>query len=229
MDKKTKELVFRYLNLVDVVLAKMFFIEKPSFTREDAHSVGKIALIEACKRFDPAKGGAEVSYFMQCIRGSIIDEMRRQDPLPRSVRRAVKDIEEARHELEQIYKREPSNAEIAKYLGKSLGYILKINKYQNRLYPFQIDDPENTIFHNTHYDPTEKLPTEALFDSEANQLVNAALSLLTNEKSSALKLKYFYGFSQKEIAEQQGVSHQAVGHRCCRGIRELRAHLNSVI
>src|SRR3954454_14971462 len=80
-------------------------------------SAGTIGLMTAVKAFDPRRGLAFSTFAVPRIRGSILDELRRQDHVPRSVRRKARDISRAREHLMRELGRMPEDPELALQLG----------------------------------------------------------------------------------------------------------------
>src|SRR4051794_24167059 len=84
---------------------------------EDFISVGLEGLIQSIDRYDPEKGATLEQFAWTRIHGAILDELRRQDWAPRSVRRWERDIETARRNFAGVHGRQPSRAELADSLG----------------------------------------------------------------------------------------------------------------
>ena len=88
---------------------------------EDFISVGLEALIQSIDRYDPDKGATLEQYAWTRIHGAVLDEMRRQDWAPRSVRRWERDIEKAVEEFTALHGRRPDREELAEALGLARG------------------------------------------------------------------------------------------------------------
>lgn len=84
---------------------------------EDFISCGLEALIQSIDRYDPAKGATLEQYAWTRIHGAVLDELRRMDWAPRSVRRWERDIEKADEEFTVLHGRRPSDVELAEALG----------------------------------------------------------------------------------------------------------------
>src|SRR5688500_8282396 len=83
-------------------------------------SAGTIGLVNALESFDLGRGLAFSTFAAPRIRGAILDELRRQDHVPRSVRRKARDIGAARDALTRLHKRAPDDREVAEHLGVDL-------------------------------------------------------------------------------------------------------------
>src|SRR3954469_3256457 len=84
---------------------------------EDFISCGLEALIQSIERYDPAKGATLEQYAWTRIHGAVLDELRRQDWAPRSVRRWERDIEKAADEFQGLHGRRPTRVELAAAMG----------------------------------------------------------------------------------------------------------------
>src|SRR3954464_2170728 len=84
---------------------------------EDFISCGLEALIHSIERYDPTKGATLEQYAWTRIHGAVLDELRRQDWAPRSVRRWERDIERVSESFTSLHGRRPSTEELADSLG----------------------------------------------------------------------------------------------------------------
>src|SRR3954464_1394449 len=84
---------------------------------EDFISCGLEALIHSIDRYDPAKGATLEQYAWTRIHGAVLDELRRMDWAPRSVRRWERDIEKAADEFTLLHNRRPTTEELAETMG----------------------------------------------------------------------------------------------------------------
>src|SRR3954467_2783520 len=92
---------------------------------DDFISCGLEALIQSIDRYDPDKGSTLEQYAWTRIHGAVLDELRRQDWAPRSVRRGERDIERAVEEFTALHERRPSRFELADALGCSLDELAR--------------------------------------------------------------------------------------------------------
>jgi RNA polymerase sigma factor for flagellar operon FliA len=83
-------------------------------------SCGTIGLMNALDAFDASRGHAFSTFAVPRIRGAILDELRRQDHVPRSIRKKTRDISAARETLTRIFGRPATDKELAEHLGIDL-------------------------------------------------------------------------------------------------------------
>src|SRR3989475_1851746 len=114
------ELAQRYLSLV-IPIARSFQKRLPaSVDFDDLVGAGNLGLVEAARRFDPARGASFGAFAQHRIRGAITDSLRRIDPVSRCLRSQQKTAERATTELMTNLGRCPTEAETARRLHLSL-------------------------------------------------------------------------------------------------------------
>ena len=116
MDDRNR-LVVHYSPLVKYVAGRLSAGLPNSIEQADLVSYGMFGLIDAINKFEPARGFKFETYAMSRIRGSIIDELRSIDWVPRSLRAKARAVEKAYTKLEHELLRTPTDAEVADELG----------------------------------------------------------------------------------------------------------------
>ena len=111
------ELVVAHLPLVKFIVDRIASSLPPHLDRDDLRSAAVIGLISAAERFDPSRGVQFKTFAEQRIRGTIMDELRAQDWLTRSLRDKFKKLEREFSQLEQQLGRNPSSDEVAVAMG----------------------------------------------------------------------------------------------------------------
>lgn len=114
------ELVVSHLPLVKFLVDRIASALPPHLDRDDLRSAAVIGLISAAERFDPSRGVMFKTFAEQRIRGTIMDELRSQDWLTRSLRDKFKRLEREFSVLEQRLGRNPSSDEVAAAMGLDL-------------------------------------------------------------------------------------------------------------
>ena len=120
-DRSNKQLrdtlIVQYIYLTRYVVGRVKVALPPTFTFEDISSYGIEGLIDAVEKYTPRNGARFETYALVRIRGNIIDKIRTQDFLPRSVRRKIRDVKEAQEQLKKQFGRPATNSEVAELLG----------------------------------------------------------------------------------------------------------------
>ena len=93
---------------------------------DDLIQNGMLGLLDAMDRFEAGLGAQFETYATQRVRGAMLDGLRENDWLPRSLRREMRRIEAAIHQLEQECGRAPSEKELADSLGMPLAEYQKM-------------------------------------------------------------------------------------------------------
>ena len=112
-------LVEQFLPLVRYVVARLPVTMPGSLDRDDFYSAGVIGLMHAAAAFDPARGASFKTFAYTAIRGAILDEVRKHDPVPRSRRDRLRRMERANSALWADLDREPTLCELAAAMGCS--------------------------------------------------------------------------------------------------------------
>ena len=120
-DPELKEkLILEYASLVKVVAGRLSMQVGQYVDYEDLISYGIFGLIDAIDKFDNKKGVKFETYASLRIRGEIIDNIRRMDWVPRTIRQKSKLFEQVFFSLESELGREPTDKEVADKLGISV-------------------------------------------------------------------------------------------------------------
>ena len=114
-----EKLILEYAPLVKVVAGRLSMYLGYNVEYEDLVSYGVFGLIDAIDKFDMGKEVKFETYASLRIRGAILDQIRKMDWIPRTIRQRQKQIDTAMKELEQRNGKPPTDAEIAKYMGIS--------------------------------------------------------------------------------------------------------------
>lgn len=113
-DKTSRDLlIVQYIYLVRYVVGRVKVSIPATISIEDIAGCGVEGLINAVERFSPQKNTRFETYALIRIRGAILDKIRAEDFLPRSVRKKIKDINQASEVLKQELGRTPTSTEIA--------------------------------------------------------------------------------------------------------------------
>ncbi|QXE03386.1 FliA/WhiG family RNA polymerase sigma factor [Terribacillus sp. DMT04] len=118
-NEAANELMRMYMHVVDYHTQRIAAHLPSSVSRDDVRSFGYTGLYDALQKFEPSRDFKFETYASFRVRGAIMDGLRKEDWLPRTVRDKVKKIEAAAASLEQSLERQPTSSEIAKKTGLS--------------------------------------------------------------------------------------------------------------
>jgi RNA polymerase sigma factor FliA len=224
-------LVLFYAPLVKMV-ANRFATRMRSFQSvNELCSFGQFGLVDAIERFNPAGGFQFATYATTRIQGSIIDELRRDDILPKRLRARVRTYQVARETLEADLRRTPTLSEVAAYLGTTVAETMELHDHaatSTYLVPLSIagEDPAGSVIGSggSAIEPSEVAELSAMRDT-----VKAALLRISERQRQVLVLHYLEGFQKSEIATALGIDRSRVTQLIAQGLRNLRTELASEV
>jgi RNA polymerase sigma factor for flagellar operon FliA len=201
-----------------------------SVEADDMVQAGMIGLMDAVARFEEGQGAHFEAYAMQRIRGAMLDELRANDWLPRSVRKSQRAIEGAISRVEQKVKRPALEQEIARELGIALDAyqeLLQDTRGAQLLYADDLDEGGeggNSFFDRHCIDPSGD-PLAQLQDTGFRQALIAAIEALPERESLLMGLYYEQEMNFREIAAVLGVTESRVCQLHSQTVSRLRNRL----
>ncbi len=227
-----EQLILKYLHLVRYVVSRLPITLPISIATEDLISYGTMGLMEAVERFDPDRGLKFETYAVTRIRGSIIDQLRFQDWIPRGVRKRSKDLVEAMQRLEEELGRAPNDDELAAELGVSKQKIQQMMaETQNMV--LSLDDTygndpsgNNMTLLDMVEDKNSPDPQGEFEASELRKRLAEAIASLPEREKLLIALYYHENMTLKEIGEVICVSESRVCQLHAQAILRLRSKLS---
>lgn len=200
-------IVEQYLPLVRNVVGRLALSLPPHVDGEDLYSAGLGGLLNAVRQYDPRAGTAFETYARLRIRGSVFDELRRMDWVPRSVHNKARKVQAAIQHLEQINGRPPTDEEVADELDVSLNSYRKLLE-QVRPATFVCLDSTLNLEHDDALSPHESMadqrqenPLEGTYRREMAELIARRINALPETQRRVLALYYYEDMRLREIAE----------------------------
>ena len=196
---------------------------------EDIIQNGMLGLLDAMSRYEEGLGAQFETYAVQRIRGAMLDGLRENDWLPRSLRRDMRRIETAIHTLEQQKGRQPTEGELAESLGMPLGEYQKMLQeargYQ-LVYFEEFTDGDDDDYLDRHSVGTEELdPLARLLDKNMRDVLVRAIGDLPDREKTVMGLYYEEDLNLREIGEVLGVSESRVCQLHSQAIARLRSRI----
>ena len=198
--------------------------------REDAISYGTEGLIQAVDAYDPSRGTSFASFAVQRIRGAILDAVRRQDPLPRALRRSTRQVEQAAQELSAQLGRWPTHKELALRLGISPDEVQAIQQHaSSRFVSLENVMGERGSDSTFGFDPADdddrNNPQAAAEYEAALAQLRQAVERLSERDRAILQLRYAESRPFHEMGRLLGLSESRVCQLHKRILRQLRRDL----
>jgi RNA polymerase sigma factor for flagellar operon FliA len=196
----------------------------------DLVQVGMIGLLDAAANYNPGRGANFATYAGIRIRGAMIDEVRRNDWTPRSVRGKAKTVQEAIGKLEQKLGRETRESEVAEHLGVTLTeYQQMLGEIQGQtLFSFDSSDPEDQWATETWEDDSPD-PEQTLDMNQQRSLLAGLINSLPEREKLVISLYYDEELNLKEIGEVLGVSESRVCQIQNQAIARLKSRLGEAL
>jgi len=200
------ELVLHYLPQVKSIVLRLMPVYKAYSNYDDMLSCGIIGLMDAVEKYDLKRDVKFEYYAAMRIRGEIIDNIRKQDWAPSSLRRKIKAISQAYYDLENRLNREPTDKEVADYLnidesdlhstlGKSQMFnIIHFEELmQNDIWELNIQSQGLSL-------------EEEVENREMIQILGDLIDNLPEKERLVVTLYYYEEMTLKEVASVLGVS-----------------------
>jgi len=232
---KRDKLITENISLVKYVVGKIM-VYLPSFVdKEDLTEYGILGLMEAAEKYDSRNNTKFGTYAISRIRGAILDHLRSQDWLPRSMRDKATMVRDTYVSLEQKLNRPPRTEEIATELkmdlaewekllaGISLGAFLSLEEYSQKLENNKDGNRCQEIRDPKSHDPLRDLETK-----EEKTLLANAIAQLPKKERLVISLYYYEDLMLREISEIMGVSESRVSQLHHKALFLLRTKMNKV-
>ncbi len=232
-----EKLIIHYAPLVKQVAARVSSGLPPSVEFSDLVSYGIFGLLDAIQRFDLSRGIKFETYAIARIKGAIIDELRADDWVPRSIRHKAKEVEKAYAALENELKRIPTDEEVAAKLGISVEeYQDLLNKFSvmslvalDELWSVSGDKLEKIALADMVEDDKAVDPSERFELEEMKDIIADAINRLPEREKLVISLYYYEGLNMREIGEVLNVTESRVCQLHTRAIFRLKARLASAL
>ncbi|MCC6473523.1 MAG: RNA polymerase sigma factor FliA [Burkholderiales bacterium] len=195
---------------------------------DDMVQAGMIGLMDAAARYCEGQGAQFETYATQRIRGAMLDELRHNDWLPRSARKAQRRVEATISRLEQRLGRPPIEQEVASELAMSLADYQSLLHEAHGAQLFNYEDfnhdDEEQFLERSVADPRPGA-AEVLHDQRLRQALVAAIERLPEREKLLMGLYYEQDLTFRQIAEVLGVTESRVCQLHSQAVARLRGKL----
>ena len=232
-----EKLILHYSPLVKFVAGRVSSGLPPSVEFNDLMSYGVFGLLDALDKYDPERGIKFETYAIARIKGAIIDELRADDWVPRSVRFKARELERAYMALEGELRRIPTDKEVASKLNISMSeYTNLLSKLSfislvalDELWMVGGDRPDKISLADTVEDVKVKDPSQTFELEEMKDIIADAINHLPERERTVVALYYYEGLTMREIGEVLSVTESRVCQMHTKSILRLRARLGSTL
>ena len=222
-------MVEQYLPLVRYVVARLPVTMPASLDKDDFYSVGVIGLMHAASTYDPSRGASFKTFAYTAIRGAILDEIRKHDPVPRNRRDRLRKMDRASSLLWSANNREPTLAELAEALGSTEDELGDDLQALHTCRVLSLDETysgaDGETMGSQIADAFDVAPDEGAERSEQLTRLTRAIAELPEIDRNVVVLYYHEQLYLKEIGEILGVTESRISQILTRAIERLRLKL----
>lgn len=223
------ELLSKHAVLVKKLAYQLKAKLPPSVELDDLIQAGMMGLLDAINRYEDSHGAMFETYAAQRIRGSMLDELRSADWLPRSLRKNMRDVETAISQLEQQLGKPPTENDVAKKLNLSLDDYFDMlgdcSGHQLVYYEDFHETDSSEHFLDRFQTDNSNDPIKGLLDGDFRSALINAIDVLPEREKLLMGLYYEQELNLKEIGATMGVSESRVSQLHSQAIARLRANL----
>ncbi len=227
-----EKIILEYAPLVKVVAGRLSMYLGYNVEYEDLVSYGIFGLIDAIDKFDCMKEVKFETYASLRIRGAILDQIRKMDWIPRTIRQKQKKIEAVIKQIEQSTGHGATEEEIIKGLGISaeeylewqsqmkITGLVSLNEYMEQGSDVSQDYGRYTA---ARFDS----PEERIEKEELSRVLGEALELLTEKEKKVITLYYYEDLTLKEISSLLEVSESRVSQLHTRALQKMKTKMGT--
>ena len=229
-----EKIILEYAPLVKVVAGRLSMYLGYNVEYEDLVSYGIFGLIDAIDKFDFLKDVKFETYASLRIRGAILDQIRKMDWIPRTIRQKQKKIDAVIRDIEARYGRSATDEEVSSGLGiteeeyldwqsqMKITNVVSLNEFleQGSEVPNEASQSRSSQFDS---------PEEVLERDELKKMLTESLELLTEKERKVIVFYYYEDLTLKEISNILGVSESRISQLHTRALQKMRTKMGNYI
>ncbi len=225
-----EKIILEYAPLVKLVAGRLSMYLGYNVEYEDLVSYGVFGLIDAIDKYDNMKAVKFETYASLRIRGAILDQIRKMDWIPRTIRQKQKKIDAAIKEIENEKGRAATDEEIAKSLGISDEEYLS---WQSQMKVTGVVSLDEFMESGTEAPAQQnsqqrfETPEEVIEKEEMKKVLGQALELLTEKEKKVILLYYYEDLTLKEISNVLEVSESRISQLHTRALQKLKSKMGN--
>jgi len=225
-----EKIILEYAPLVKLVAGRLSMYLGHNVEYDDLVGYGVFGLIDAIDKYDNMKAVKFETYASLRIRGAILDQIRKMDWIPRTIRQKQKKIDAAMKEIESTKGRAATDEEIALSLGISedeyntwqsqmkITGVVSLNEFMDSGSEIPVDQSNQRRFDS---------PEEVVEKSELKKVLADALELLTEKEKKVILLYYYEDLTLKEISNVLEVSESRVSQLHTKALQKLKTKMGN--
>ena len=220
-----EQIIIEYAPLVKIVAGRLSMYLGGNVEYEDLVSYGVFGLIDAIDKFDTNKDVKFETYASLRIRGSILDQIRKMDWIPRTVRQRQRKIDEAIKSLEARTGKTPTDEMLAEELGVSGEELLSWQsqlKVTNVVSLNEFVESGNEPVMDAKGNFRFAQPEEVIAETELKRMLKDAMQLLTEKEQKVILLYYCEDLTLKEISRVLEVSESRISQLHTKALQKMK-------
>lgn len=222
------KIILEYAPLVKIVAGRLSIYLGYNVEYDDLVGYGIFGLIDAIDKFDYDKGVKFETYASLRIRGAILDQIRKMDWIPRSLRQKQKKMEAAISKIETQYGRPAKDEEIASELGIETEELINWQGQAKITNIISLDEfveaageKEANVIKSNSYEQPESIALK----NEIKQQLMDSLETLTDKERKVILLYYYEELTLKEISRILEVSESRVSQLHTKALQKMKVKL----
>ncbi len=228
------EIAMHYSYIVKYIVIKMGGMFRSVADQDDLINEGIVALMDAVERYDMDREVKFETYASIRVKGAIIDYIRKQDWVPRRVRKNARNLENAISTLWAEFGRQPTDEELANYLGISTD---ELHANMAQTHNASIVSFEELLEEGVagaeiaaaNMSAVADAPEEALFSNEFKEVLTKTIEQLPDKEKLVVAMYYFEHLKLREIAEVLQVSESRVCQLHTSAIAKMKKKIEAYI
>ena len=219
------QLIVEYAQLVKIVAGRLSMYLGYNVEYDDLVGYGIFGLIDAIDKFDYGKNVKFETYASLRIRGSILDQIRKMDWIPRTLRQKQKKLEQAMHDLEAEYGRAATSDELSEKLDMSeeelkglvnqtqIASLVSLDEYLEQGSDISSESNNKSCFES---------PEQVVDRQELKRTLAEAIESLNENEQKVIAFYYYEELNLKEISKVLGVSESRVSQLHTKALKKMR-------
>lgn len=218
------QLIENYIGLVRIVAGRMYNFYGSKIDFDDLLGYGVLGLMDSIEKFDITKNIKFETYAQIRIRGEIIDNIRKQDWVPRTLRKRSRDIQEIVFKLENQLGRKPTNEEVAEKLEIS---VKELERNLSDMSTFNVSSLEDMLAAQGDYaidtgNNTPRTPEEIYENKDMKNVLANSIDQLGERERMIISLYYYENLTYKEIGEVLDLSESRISQIHSKAIIDIK-------
>jgi RNA polymerase sigma factor for flagellar operon FliA len=224
-----EELIIHYIGLVKNISGRLYNSYNAHVEYDDLVGYGVIGLLDAIEKYDYKLGNKFETYANIRIRGSIVDQLRSLDWIPRSMRQKYKQLEKATKKLQNVYGMDIKDEILAKEMNIT---VKELNDLVQQVSTFSVISLDEKISENSNISIQEDhrivTPEAELMDHETKRMLKEMITKLPEKEKRIIELYYYSELTYKEIAKIMGISESRISQLHTKAITKLQGNLEDL-